>query len=57
MSCYLYQRAIGSRHPRLLAPAEAPSDEILEWSTKDNRRFLRAVYRVGDLDRTIEYVK
>ncbi|KAG5516455.1 hypothetical protein RHGRI_037241 [Rhododendron griersonianum] len=49
------ERAIGSRHPRLLAPAEAPSDEILEWPTKDNRRFLRAVYRVGDLDRTIEF--
>ena len=36
------------------APA-VPSDELLEWQKKDKRRFLHAVYRVGDLDRTIKY--
>ncbi|GAB2212660.1 hypothetical protein Droror1_Dr00020639 [Drosera rotundifolia] len=35
----------------------APVDtkELLEWPKKDNRRFLHAVYRVGDLDRTIKF--
>ena len=37
------------------APA-VPSDELLEWPKKDKRRFLHAVHRVGDLDRTIKYV-
>ncbi|KAA8520080.1 hypothetical protein F0562_014336 [Nyssa sinensis] len=32
-----------------------PSDELLEWPKKDKRRFLHAVYRVGDLDRTIKF--
>lgn len=32
-----------------------PSSELLEWPKKDKRRFLHAVYRVGDLDRTIKY--
>lgn len=36
------------------APA-GPSDELLEWPKKDKRRLLHAVYRVGDLDRTIKY--
>lgn len=31
------------------------SDDALEWAQKDNRRFLHAVYRVGDLDRTIKF--
>ncbi|KAK6124487.1 hypothetical protein DH2020_017269 [Rehmannia glutinosa] len=34
----------------------APSHELLEWAKQDKRRFLHAVYRVGDLDRTIKYV-
>lgn len=41
-----------------MAEASAPvtlSSELLEWPTKDNRRFLHVVYRVGDLDRTIKY--
>ncbi|KAJ1428733.1 Vicinal oxygen chelate [Sesbania bispinosa] len=29
--------------------------ELLEWPKKDKRRFLHAVYRVGDLDRTIKF--
>lgn len=29
--------------------------ELLEWPKKDKRRLLHAVYRVGDLDRTIKY--
>ncbi|XP_068320395.1 lactoylglutathione lyase GLX1-like [Pyrus communis] len=33
----------------------APNAEILEWPKKDKRRFLHAVYRVGDLDRTIKF--
>lgn len=31
-------------------------DHLLAWPKKDNRHFLRAVYRVGDLDRTIKYI-
>lgn len=31
------------------------SENVLEWSQKDKRRFLHAVYRVGDLDRTIKF--
>ncbi|XP_021821535.1 putative lactoylglutathione lyase [Prunus avium] len=37
------------------AKSAAPSAEILEWPKKDNRRLLHAVYRVGDLDRTIKF--
>ena len=33
-----------------------PSENVLEWVEKDKRRFLHAVYRVGDLDRTIKCV-
>ncbi|THU48477.1 hypothetical protein C4D60_Mb09t26660 [Musa balbisiana] len=32
-----------------------PSENVLEWVEKDKRRFLHAVYRVGDLDRTIKF--
>ncbi|KAJ7946300.1 Lactoylglutathione lyase [Quillaja saponaria] len=35
--------------------AVAPSSELLEWPKKDKRRFLHAVYRVGDLERTIKF--
>ena len=34
----------------------AENAELLEWPKKDKRRFLHVVYRVGDLDRTIQYV-
>ena len=37
------------------AASAVPSDELLEWPKKDKRRLLHAVYRVGDLDRTIKY--
>ncbi|KAK1356983.1 hypothetical protein POM88_050239 [Heracleum sosnowskyi] len=38
-----------------MAKSEAkPVSELLEWPNKDKRRFLHAVYRVGDLDRTIK---
>ncbi|BBN68939.1 glyoxalase I homolog, partial [Prunus dulcis] len=37
------------------AKSAAPSAELLEWPKKDNRRLLHAVYRVGDLDRTIKF--
>lgn len=34
-----------------------PADEaVLEWNKQDNKRMLHAVYRVGDLDRTIKYI-
>ncbi|WOL16208.1 lactoylglutathione lyase-like [Canna indica] len=32
-----------------------PSENVLEWVKQDRRRFLHAVYRVGDLDRTIKF--
>ncbi|XP_068322565.1 lactoylglutathione lyase GLX1-like [Pyrus communis] len=35
--------------------AVAPNADVLEWPKKDKRRFLHAVYRVGDLDRTIKF--
>ncbi|KAL4313326.1 hypothetical protein GQ457_01G046530 [Hibiscus cannabinus] len=35
--------------------AAVPSTELLEWPKKDERRMLHAVYRVGDLDRTIKF--
>lgn len=31
------------------------SENLLDWPKKDKRRFLHAVYRVGDLDRTIKF--
>ncbi|PIN13587.1 Glyoxalase [Handroanthus impetiginosus] len=37
------------------ATPAVPSQELLEWPKKDKRRFLHAVYRVGDLDRTIKF--
>ncbi|KAJ3693605.1 hypothetical protein LUZ60_009085 [Juncus effusus] len=33
----------------------ASSENALEWVQKDKRRMLHAVYRVGDLDRTIKF--
>ncbi|KAI7757019.1 hypothetical protein M8C21_004041 [Ambrosia artemisiifolia] len=35
--------------------AETLSAELLEFPNKDNRRLLHAVYRVGDLDRSIKF--
>ncbi|XP_075495584.1 lactoylglutathione lyase GLX1-like [Primulina tabacum] len=35
--------------------AKREEDKQLEWAKHDKRRFLRAVYRVGDLDRTIKF--
>jgi lactoylglutathione lyase len=37
-----------------MAEAAQPNAELLEWPKKDKRRILHAVYRVGDLDRTIK---
>lgn len=37
------------------AASVVPNDELLEWPKKDKHRFLHAVYRVGDLDRTIKF--
>lgn len=31
------------------------SENVLEWAQKDKKRFLHAVYRVGDLERTIKF--
>ncbi len=33
----------------------ASDDDVLEWVKKDNRRFLQADIRVGDLNSTIKY--
>ncbi|KAI5447202.1 lactoylglutathione lyase GLX1 [Lathyrus oleraceus] len=38
-----------------MAAAAQSNAELLEWPKKDKRRFLHAVYRVGDLDRTIKF--
>jgi lactoylglutathione lyase len=35
--------------------ATKPAEAVLEWNKQDNKRMLHAVYRVGDLDRTIKY--
>ncbi len=35
--------------------AEKSPEVVLEWPKKDKKRLLHAVYRVGDLDRTIKY--
>lgn len=37
------------------AETAAASANVLEWPKKDKRRLLHAVYRVGDLDRTIKF--
>uniref|UniRef100_A0A7N0UCT5 Lactoylglutathione lyase n=1 Tax=Kalanchoe fedtschenkoi TaxID=63787 RepID=A0A7N0UCT5_KALFE len=37
-----------------VAPS-VPSAELLEWPKKDKRRLLHAVYRVGNLERTIKF--
>jgi len=37
-----------------MASGEA-SENVLEWVQKDNHRFLHAVYRVGNLERTIKF--
>lgn len=31
--------------------------DMSEWAKQDDRRMLHAVYRVGDMDATIEYYK
>ncbi|XP_058723767.1 lactoylglutathione lyase GLX1-like [Vicia villosa] len=38
-----------------MAEAAQSNAELLEWPKKDKRRFLHAVYRVGDLERTIKF--
>ncbi|MED6205407.1 hypothetical protein PIB30_017219 [Stylosanthes scabra] len=35
--------------------ANAAEKNLFEWIKNDNRRFLHAVYRVGDLDKTIKF--
>lgn len=40
-----------------MSSAKATAEELAEWPSKDKRRMLHAVYRVGDLDKTIEYYK
>ncbi|KAK8450471.1 hypothetical protein SEVIR_6G034100v4 [Setaria viridis] len=35
--------------------AAKSAEAVLEWNKQDNKRMLHAVYRVGDLDRTIKY--
>ncbi|XP_022994208.1 LOW QUALITY PROTEIN: lactoylglutathione lyase GLX1 [Cucurbita maxima] len=47
----------GDKSSEQMAEVVAPDadEQLLEWPMKDNRPFLRAVYRVSDLDRTIEF--
>lgn len=33
------------------------AEEAKQWPKQDKRRFLHAVYRVGDMDATIDYYK
>ncbi|PWZ27643.1 Lactoylglutathione lyase [Zea mays] len=35
--------------------ASKAAEAVLDWHKQDNKRMLHAVYRVGDLDRTIKY--
>ncbi|PIA57804.1 hypothetical protein AQUCO_00500018v1 [Aquilegia coerulea] len=35
--------------------ASVPAEHLLEWAKTDKRRLLHAVYRVGDLDKTIKF--
>jgi len=35
----------------------AAQENALDWVKHDKRRMLHAVYRVGDLDKTIKYVQ
>ncbi|XP_066325824.1 lactoylglutathione lyase-like [Miscanthus floridulus] len=35
--------------------AVKPAEAVLEWHKQDSKRMFHAVYRVGDLDRTIKY--
>ena len=35
----------------------AASEDIKQWPKQDKRRFLHAVYRVGNLEATIDYYK
>lgn len=39
------------------ASTSTTEEDLLEWVRKDKRRMLHVVYRVGDLDRTIKYVR
>jgi lactoylglutathione lyase len=32
------------------------AEAVLEWPKQDKKRMLHAVYRVGDLEKTIKYV-
>jgi lactoylglutathione lyase len=36
--------------------ASKAAEAVVDWHKQDNKRMLHAVYRVGDLDRTIKYV-
>ena len=40
-----------------MAGATAEAAELSEWTKQDPRRMLHAVYRVGDLQKTIDYYK
>ncbi|KAK9805060.1 hypothetical protein WJX73_009319 [Symbiochloris irregularis] len=46
--------AVRTRSRRMSAHANA---DLSNWAKEDDRRMLHAVYRVGDMDKTIEYYK
>jgi lactoylglutathione lyase len=35
--------------------ASKAAEVVVDWHKQDKKRMLHAVYRVGDLDRTIKY--
>lgn len=55
-------RNVGNKFETSMLPVDAEptssvtAENILEWTKRDNRRMLHAVYRVGNLDKTIRYV-
>ena len=50
-------RRTPTRRASALRVMAAGGDDVKQWPKQDKRRFLHAVYRVGDLDATIDYYK
>ncbi|CAA2959005.1 probable lactoylglutathione lyase, chloroplastic [Olea europaea subsp. europaea] len=54
-------RNVGNKFETSMLPVDAEptssvtAENILEWTKRDNRRMLHAVYRVGNLDKTIRF--
>ncbi|CAI9755687.1 unnamed protein product [Fraxinus pennsylvanica] len=54
-------RTVGNKSETSMLPVDAEpttsvtAENVLEWTKRDNRRMLHAVYRVGNLDKTIKF--